>query len=273
MLLLASIGAPLALALLLASAFSADVAALIAQVYVGIVQLLVWLITPLVIVVFGVVEALGRLLRGLATSSPPVPPPTPVGPPALPGTAQGTPAGLPAWLGPLASLLVELLPVLLTLVLVLRRPRRTRLDDAGAEERESVWSWEAAGRDLQSWWQQIWGRRARPERDALTAALARLRGDDPVTVIRRTYVQLLIRGEQTDRGRAPEQTPAEYAQALAPLFPGDQEALLILTRTYEQARYHPTTTTPAHAAVAVNAWEQIASAAPLSRKSGDGVTR
>ena len=47
---------------------------------------------------------------------------------------------------------------------------------------------------------------ARGEGDALAAALARLRGDDPATVIRRTYVRLLMLGARAHHPRAPDQT-------------------------------------------------------------------
>jgi len=273
LLLFAAIGVPLALALLLASAFSADTAALIARAYTTLVQAIVFVITPILVVLFSILEGLVRLLRGAVGRTPLSPLPTPVPPPALPPSAPGTPVGVPAWLGALVRLLAYLIPVLLIALLVLRRSRRSRIEDVSAEERESVWSWDGAGRDLQSWWQQVRSRLARPEGDALAAALARLRGDDPVTLIRRTYVRLLIRSAQADRGRAPDQTPAEYARMLAPTFAGKPDALQVLTRSYEQARYHPTATTAADAAAAVRAWEQLADAIPQPPKDGDEATR
>jgi hypothetical protein len=82
---------------------------------------------------------------------------------------------LPAWLTTFIGLLPYLVPLLLLVLLVLLRPRRTRVEADGAEERESVWSWQTAGQDLRAWWGQLQQRLARPERDAL-AALAWLRG-------------------------------------------------------------------------------------------------
>ncbi len=273
LILLAATGIPLILALVLASWFAADVAAMISVAYTAAVELLLIVISPIVAVLFTLLEGLIGWIRHLSANAPPPQLPTPAPAPVLPGSSSTAPAGLPAWLIALLRLLPYLLPLALLMIVLLRRPRRTHPEASSAEERESVWSWQAAGQDLQAWWQQLRRRLARPPRDTLAAALARLRGDDPVTVIRRAYVRLLIRGGQADRGRAPEQTPAEYAQALRPVFASDQNALAILTRSYEQARYNPTATTPADAAAAIHAWEQFADGAPLTRKNGDVVTR
>jgi hypothetical protein len=272
LILVAATGIPLILALALASLFAADVAAMIARAYTALVELLLIVISPIVAALFALLEGLIGWIRHLSGSAPPPQLPTPAPAPTLPESSSEAAVGLPAWLFALLGLLPYLLPLALLAIVLLRRPRRTLAEASSGEERESVWSWHAAGQDLQAWWQQLRRRLARPARDTLAAALARLRGDDPVTVIRRAYVRLLIRGGQADRARAPEQTPAEYAQALAPVFANDRDALALLTRTYEQARYHPAATTPADAVAAIHAWEQLAHAAALARKNRDEVT-
>lgn len=257
---LAAIGVPLVLTLALAGWFSADVAALIARAYEALVMAFVFVITPLVTAFFYVFEALVRFVRGpSANSSTPVFPTPPTLPPSL-QQQEGAPTAFPPWLESATHALVLLVPLAILIVLFFRRPRRTRVAAAGDEERESVWSWQAAGQDLRAWWEQLRhaGQRAR---DPLAAALARLRGDDPATAIRRMYVRLLMRGARMGHARAAGQTPAEYARALAPVLAAQQEAITTLTHSYERARYHPEAATNMDAAAAAQAWQQIADAA------------
>jgi len=271
LILLAATGIPLILALALASWFAADVAAMIARAYTAIVELVLIVISPIVAVLFALLEGLIGWIRHLSANAPLPQLPTPAPAPALPDSSSTAPVGLPAWLIALLRLLPYLLPLALLIIVLLRRPRRTHPEASSAEERESVWSWQAAGQDLQAWWHQLRRRLARPARDTLAAALARLRGDDPVTVIRRAYVRLLIRGAQTDHARAPEQTPAEYARSLAATFVDEQDAIQTLTSRYERARYNSTATTTADASAAVAAWERLASL-PVLRKNSDNVS-
>jgi hypothetical protein len=212
---------------------------------------------------FAILETLVRLLRGGgAPTQPPLLLPTPGLLPTLPESPPTEPLALPVWLTTLVALLPVLLPIAILALLLLLRGRRTRPDMGADEERESVWSWQVAGRDLQTWWQQFQRRLARDEPDALAAALARLRGEDPATVIRRAYVRLLMRGAGAGRTRTPEQTPAEYEEELLPLFSAEQGALETLTRGYERARYHPAAVTSADATDAQVAWERLANAPP-----------
>jgi hypothetical protein len=259
LLLLGAIGAPLTLALALASWVSADAAALIGQVYLAIVQGILIIITPVLMVLFGILEALVRLLRGAGGGTPVTLLPTAGPTPALPNQTPAVPLFLPVWLTTFIGLLRYLVPLLLLVLLLLLRSRRTAPEVGAAEERESVWSWRTAGHDLRAWWDQLQRRLARPERDVLAA---RLRGDDPVTVIRRVYVRLLMRGVQAGRARAPEQTPAEYEREVLRLFPAQADAVETLTRSYERARYHPAAVTSAQAADAQTAWERLANAPP-----------
>jgi hypothetical protein len=137
------------------------------------------------------------------------------------------------------------------LYLLLRR-RGARRQTAD-EERESVWSWSGARGDLRG----LLGRR-RPSADrGLRAALARLRGPDPVSRIRRSYIRLLLLGEARERPRPPASTPREYAARSADALSGDADALSALTHTYELARYHPEAATPDDAARAEQAWGAI----------------
>jgi hypothetical protein len=268
LMLLTMIGLPLALALILASWISADAAALIARVYTFIVQIVLVLITPIVAGLFAILESLIHLIRGAHPPAPTPLLPTPGPLPTLPESPPAEPLALPVWLTTLMALLPVLVPVAILALLLMLRGRRTRPETGADEERESVWSWQTAGRDFQSWWQRFQRQLARGEGDALAAALARLRGDDPATVIRRVYVRLLLRGEQMHHPRSPDQTPAEYARTLAQQLDRGDDALQIITRSYERARYDPAATTAADASAAVAAWEQLA-AVPLQRQDGD----
>src|SRR5262249_31082797 len=94
----------------------------------------------------------------------------------------------------------------------------------------------------------------------LRDALAYLRGGDPVSRIRRSYIRLLLAGEAHEQPRAAPQTPREYAATAGALVPGISGSVGTLTEGYERARYFPTGASDADAEAAERAWSEIESA-------------
>lgn len=147
--------------------------------------------------------------------------------------------------------ILALLPLiaLIIAILVFNR-RRERPNDRLDERHESLFSWAAIGRDLRSLF------RSRRE-SGLYALLQSLTARDPVTRIRRRYVQALILGEDRERPRQPAQTPGEYSPVLADVARSRPEVVQTLTTVYQRARYAPETTTTTDAEAADAAWQQL----------------
>ena len=91
----------------------------------------------------------------------------------------------------------------------------------------------------------------------LRAALAALRGGDPASRVRRSYIRLLLLGEAHERPRPAPQTPHEYAPAAGALLPAAAQPVDALTDAYERARYNPNGVTAADADAAERAWAAI----------------
>jgi hypothetical protein len=161
---------------------------------------------------------------------------------------------LPPWAGAALQVFLALLPILVIIALYLLARRRARREPNRDEERESLWSWGELRADLRDLLAGL--RRARAE-DGLRAALARLRGGDPASRIRRSYIRLLLAGEARDHPRAAPQTPREYAPDASAMLPSAARPIAALTEIYERARYHPASAAPADADAAEQAWETI----------------
>jgi hypothetical protein len=157
--------------------------------------------------------------------------------------------------------LFGLLPVFIILALILLSRRRRRRVTDRDEERESLWSWRSAADDLRN----LFARRKTEIDQGLRGALATLRGNDPISRVRRSYVRLLLIGERRDQPRTLAQTPHEYEPSAAALIPRAQHAIAALTRIYERARYHPNATTTADAARAEQALQTIQDDDKVSR--------
>jgi hypothetical protein len=176
-----------------------------------------------------------------------------------PGQQAAPPAGellgiFPAWVQAAMRIFFALLPILLLIGLLLLARRRLQRQKNTDEERESLWSWSGLADDLRD---LLAGFR-RPGRDGgLRAALARLRGGDPASRIRRSYIRLLLAGEAHNQPRPAPQTPREYAPTARAMIAGAAPQVEALTGAYERARYHPTGTTEADAATAEQAWATI----------------
>jgi hypothetical protein len=161
--------------------------------------------------------------------------------------------GLPPWLGVALQVFCGLVPVLLLVALLLLSRRRARRRRGADEERESLWSWSGLASDLRG----MFKRKAPQRAETLRDVLARLRGSDPASRIRRSYIRLLLLGEERGTPRAAPQTPREYAGDAAGSLPGAAQPIGTLTDAYERARYHPAATSPADAAEAEQAWGAI----------------
>lgn len=160
---------------------------------------------------------------------------------------------LPPWLVLLVQVLCGLVPVLLLLTLMLLARRRRLRRSNSDEERESLWSWGNLADDLR----RLFERRPAAHIPGLRELLAGLRGDDPASRIRRSYIRLLLLGEERQRPRAPQQTPREYAPVAGELRAGASGPALALTEAYERARYRPAGASPSDADAAERAWGEI----------------
>ncbi|WP_299643970.1 DUF4129 domain-containing protein [uncultured Chloroflexus sp.] len=153
-----------------------------------------------------------------------------------------------------ATFWLALIPLAVLLVLLIwwrRRARRVETD----EERESLdvgQSLLADVRDLLGALRNPFQRRL----SGLQAALAALRGADPVTRVRRAYIQVLLALEERGLRRPPAQTPSEWYTTVAPTLP-DPAPLAELTAIYERARYQPSGVAPADAAIAEQASQMV----------------
>ena len=160
---------------------------------------------------------------------------------------------LPPWVSTLIQVFLALLPVVILAALFLLLRRRARRPADRDEERESLWSWRGVAADLRGLLAGL-----RPGRDGgLRGALARLRGADPVSRIRRSYIRLLLLGETHEHPRTPSQTPHEYEPDADALLPTAAQPIAALTSAYERARYHPAASTTADADAAERAWSAI----------------
>ncbi|MEP7190317.1 MAG: DUF4129 domain-containing protein, partial [Roseiflexaceae bacterium] len=101
------------------------------------------------------------------------------------------------------------------------------------------------------------GRRGAARAGARRAALAALRGGDPASRVRRSYIRLLLLGEAHEKPRPAPHTPHEYAPAAATMLPAAAQPVDTLTDAYERARYNPNGVTAADADAAEHAWAAI----------------
>jgi hypothetical protein len=231
-------------------ALGGDLGRLLGALWQGVAFLIGILLSPFLIVLFMIVDALLRLIN--------------VG--DLMGALQDLQIEqqdrneqisralgfLPPWLIIVAQAIVALLPVLVIIALVLwlrRRPPRSAGDD---EERESLFTFAGLIDDLRDLLAGL-----RPAGGGLVELLGALRGDDAVQRIRRAYVRLLILGEQRGRPRAAAETPREYAAAAGEQLPGAAAPIESLTGAYERARYYPADVAHADADAAEQAWDSI----------------
>src|SRR6266545_4744220 len=241
------------LGILIGALFGREAAALIRLLWQGIVLVILLIALPFIYLMALVLEWLIRLLH--------------VGDPlamrplsglfdSILRQQNGVSAleALPPWVGALIRGFCAIVPMLLILALFLiARQRRHRAPNAD-EERESLWSWSGLANDLLGLLAKL-GTAKRAE--GLRDALARQRGDDPISRIRRSYIKLLLIGEERNQPRLAPQTPQEYAPNASTLLPAAAQPIATLTDAYERARYHPAGTTDVEAAAADRAASAI----------------
>ncbi|HEX9372037.1 MAG TPA: DUF4129 domain-containing protein, partial [Roseiflexaceae bacterium] len=242
----------LALGLLVGSLVGDEAAAVVRLLWQGLVLIVALILAPFFYLAAAIVERLLRLLNleqllNDLNFQPPQPP-------AEGSAATDLLAIFPAWAQALIRAFFALLPILVVVGLILLARRRARRAASADEERESLWSWGGLAADLRGLLSNFGApRRAEGLRDAL----ARLRGADPATRVRRSYIRLLLLGQAHERPRAAPQTPREYAPAASAMLPAASQPIEALTDTYERARYHPQSLGAADATAAEQAWAAI----------------
>jgi hypothetical protein len=258
--LLGAVALVMVLGVLVAALFGREAAAMIGLLWRGLIMALALIIVPIIYVFAGLVERLLQLLNinsmtfdssrlQLMDSM------------LRQQEAFGA-GGLPPWAEALIRGFCAIVPVLLIVALFFLARRRNRRGAGADEERESLWSWEGLAEDLLG----LFGRRAGRAAGGLRDALARLRGDDPASRIRRSYIRLLLLGEERSIPRSAPQTPHEYAPVAQSALPAAAHPVDTLTDAYERARYRPGGATSADADAAERAWGALEQA--NQRKKG-----
>jgi hypothetical protein len=237
---------------LLGSLFGRDIALVVRTIWQTGVLIIALIFSPLIWLIAALLESLLSLtgldkwLQQIANRpmiEPSIPPPA--------GEVLGI---FPTWMQAIIRIFFALLPIVLILGLLLLARSRAQRQAAGDEERESLWSWGGLAEDLRALLGNL--RRAQPA-GGLRAALAALRGSDPVSRIRRSYIRLLLLGEAHELPRRAPQTAHEYAPAASTVVPDAAQPVDALTDAYERARYHPDGVADADADAAERAWAAI----------------
>ena len=96
-----------------------------------------------------------------------------------------------------------------------------------------------------------------------------LDGDDPRTVVRRAYQNMLDLARVRVGERPAHQTPAMYAAALTTAIPAQRDSITALTTTYERARYASESITAADADTARDALARLQSVAMIQSSSSE----
>jgi hypothetical protein len=250
--LLASVATVLVVGLLLGSLFGREAAQIVRLLWLALVLILLLIVAPIIYLMSLLLEPLLRLINMdqiLGNLVRQIPQP-------FQNQSQSDSqllGGLPPWLQVALRTFISLLPILLLVALFLLSRRRARRSRGADEERESLWSWSGLAADLRG----LLTRRAPQRVEGLREALARLRGGDPASRIRRSYIRLLLLGEAREQPRAGPQTPREYTGTAGALLPAATQSIETLTDAYERARYHPAAATAADADAAEKAWGAI----------------
>lgn len=251
LILLGAVAAVLVLGLAIGSLFGREAGAVLRALWQGLVLIIALIFSPLLYLLGRLIERLlalinlNDMLSSLINQQQAAQPSTAV--------ASGVLDIFPPWLRALIQGLLALVPVLLIIALIMLVRRRRMRAPATDEERESLWSWGGLADDLRG----LLARRPAHSAGGLRAALARMRGGDPISRIRRSYIRLLLLGEAHSQPRATAQTAGEYAPLVGALLPGTAAPVDTLTAAYERARYSPGSATAADADAAERAWGAI----------------
>jgi|GEM_PF-720362 hypothetical protein len=180
---------------------------------------------------------------------------------------------------PPAALVLVLQGALLVLAAVLvgaliaaavRRFAGFSLGDDVAEDRDFVWPWDEFKTALLRWLRRLFRRPPLPVFQA-RAGQALLGG--PARVVRdarELYRELLRLGARLGCGRALDETPREYEQALTglELLQGSASDIHLVTDVYIQARYAPEPPAPASVTAAWEALERLHARVRLAQRNG-----
>jgi hypothetical protein len=258
--LLPAIGLVLGGGILIALTFSPDLAEMVASLWRGIADVVIWLITPIVVAVYAMIALLLVLFGGPEPSS-------------IEATVSGTPIvqtiapmddAAPAsvevlsapWRFAITGVVVAVIVVGL-IYLIWHFLSRTRSGDDILEERESIWSWDELSLDVQEWLKQLRQRLGWERALGLRALLEQLHGPPTTVAIRRAYIRLLLLALDRDLARREGQTPQEYLADLRQGMPEHAPESHLLTEAYVQARYDPQPAPKALAKQAEDAWQRI----------------
>jgi hypothetical protein len=258
----AAIGLVLVLGLAFAALFGQDAARSLRAIIRAIILLIALMLLPFLLLFSGLLERLARMinlrdfLRILQDNQ--------LGLGQQQQQAVDMLSIFPPWTQTALRIFFALVPILIIVALYLLLRRRARRGANRDEERESLWSWSGLAADLKDLLASL--RREQIE-EGLRAALARLRGADPVSRIRRSYIRFLLAGEAREQPRAAPQTPREYAPGASAALPEAAQPISALTAAYERARYYPAGVTPADADAAEQAWGAIDAADRKTRKA------
>jgi hypothetical protein len=212
---------------------------------------LVTLMSPLIALVLVLVELIRSVLPESPLAMELQATATAVAEDQVPATAQ---IQVPEALLMLPVILALVLPiVVLVLLIVFARRRDRRMETPGDEQRTSIFTWGAVRAELAD---LLRGLRRPGGSGGLRDRLRMLSGHDPVTRVRRRYVQLLLAGEAAGATRQPAATPHEFEPALAGIVDPDA-AVAALTETYERARYAPDSIDENAASRADAAWQAL----------------
>ncbi len=227
-------------------------------IFAAIVQIIVWLLTPLVPLFERLGLELGDVLRRIR-------------PPDLPPADNSATSAAEAVLRSvdvasfIRGLVVVAIVMIFLFIFMLMLIRLGFLPKRGLDEtRESI-----ASRDLLLSQLKSFLTRRRARSPVPTPPYLAVDGDDPRTAVRRAYQALLEWAKSIGRPRAPEQTPLMFATSLAKARPEVSESIMRLTESYVRARYSIDPITPDEARLAVQSLDTLQAASVIQSSSAD----
>lgn len=260
---LPAIGFILLVGVALATIFSPEeMGEIVVPLWNRIVDGLVWLVTPVVVAGYALMNFLLWLFRGPTGEALPSPAGEGTPPPLIETVTPleelvPTPVRMPGPWRNVVAIVVVILIFLGILYLIWHYLSRTRREDDILEERESLWSWDELAFSLRGWWENLRQRLFRERIAGLRALLDQLQGPPTTVTIRKAYIRLLLLALERDLDRREGQTPQEYLPTLRRGMPQHAAETDTLTGAYVQARYDPRPAPEDLARQAESAWEEI----------------
>ncbi|MBN1483841.1 MAG: DUF4129 domain-containing protein [Chloroflexia bacterium] len=238
-----------------------DIGQLLIPAWDRIVEAIVWLVTPIVVAGYAVLNLL-RWFLGVSPQTETLNPTTEPTPlietvtPAEEVLPQVQPLLPVSWRYTITGVVIALI-VAGMLYLIWLYLSRSRSTDDILEERESLWSWEEISFNLPDWLERLRQRLSPEQPLTLRALLEQLQGHPTTVSIRRAYIRLLLLALERDRPRREGQSPTEYLKDLQSHLPEHAAEAEILTAAYNRARYDPRPSPANLARQAEAAWERI----------------